>query len=292
MSDEDSMKASRSDASRHTKNAARRSGWIDRPVSDPRPVPSRRHNTNPGTRDNGHRSQPSLLKDRTAPGAPERSWIRWKLATGAIWTMLSSMEHVAPILATVVMGYLTGSLPLASWWARRRGAIDLRAVGDRNPGYWNARIHLGVRSSVVVFIGDVAKGSLAAGLGWWLCVDFEPRWSGALIGGGAAMVGHAWPIWARFRGGRSILTFVGTMLVADPITSAVAILLTLLVRLTTRRFDLAARVGVFGFPVIQILIAGPWRTAATGVLMSLIGLRFAQAARSARAVPATDDPAR
>lgn len=202
------------------------------------------------------------------------------------------MEPVPAILLTALAGYLVGSIPLASWWARRRGGVELTAVGDANPGYWNARQHLGIRSSVPVFVGDVAKGVLAALLGWWWASGIEPRWSGALVGGGAAMVGHAWPVFARFRGGRSILTFVGTMLVADPASSAIAVLLTVLVRVTTRRFDLAARVGVFGLPVIQLVTVGPPRTAATGVLMSLIGLRFWQAARSGRAALATDDPAR
>lgn len=204
--------------------------------------------------------------------------------------MLTSVNDTAAIVITATVGYLLGSLPAAGWWARRRGVADLRSVGDRNPGYWNARQQLGVRASLPVFVFDVAKGSAAAGLGWALSGGMDRAWTMPLVGGGAAMVGHAWPVFARFRGGRSILTFVGTVMVAAPLTAAIAIALTALVRRVTRRFDVAARVGVFGFPVVQLLVDGPWRTAATGVLMSLIGLRFAQAAwRSGRGDPATAD---
>jgi acyl phosphate:glycerol-3-phosphate acyltransferase len=203
------------------------------------------------------------------------------------------MGSTSAIVVVVVIGYLLGSIPAAGWWARRRGAGDLRRVGDRNPGYWNARQQLGVRASLPVFVFDVAKGAAAAGVGWALAGNGDQAWVMPVVGGGAAMVGHAWPLFARFRGGRSILTFAGTVIVAAPIAAAIAIAITAAIRGATGRFDIAARVGVFGFPVIQLLVDGLYRTAATGVLMSLIGLRFAQAALSARsapASPATADP--
>lgn len=211
--------------------------------------------------------------------------------------MLASVDATAAIVVTATVGYLIGSVPVAGWWAKQRGVADLRRVGDRNPGYWNARNQLGVRASLPVFIFDIAKGAAAAGLGLALANNMDPTWALPFIGGGAAMVGHAWPVFARFRGGRSILAFAGTVLVAAPVAAAIAVVLTTVVRVVTGRFDLAARVGVFGFPVAQILVDGPWRTAATGVLMSLIGLRFAQAAwaarleRSALGDRATVDPA-
>jgi len=205
--------------------------------------------------------------------------------------MLTSVSATGAIVIVVVGGYLLGSLPAAGWWARRRGVADLRPVGDRNPGYWNARGQLGVRASLPVFVFDVAKGSAAAALGWALSGEVERSWLMPLVAGCAAMVGHAWPLFARFRGGRSVLTFAGTMVVAAPVTTGIAIVVTAVVRGVTGRFDLAARVGVFGLPVIQLVVDGPWRTAATGVLMSLIGLRFAQAALSARGARATAGPA-
>lgn len=207
-----------------------------------------------------------------------------------ICAMLAFVQAAAAIVITGVLGYLMGSVPAAGWWARRRGVADLRRVGDRNPGYWNAREQLGVRAALPVFLFDVAKGAVAAAVGWVLSGAVDHGWLMPVIGGGAAMVGHAWPVFARFHGGRSILTFVGTVLVAAPLAAVIAVGLTAVVRLVSGRFDMAARVGVFGFPVVQLVVDGPYRTAATGVLMSLIGLRFAQAAWSGRGGPATVDP--
>ena len=204
--------------------------------------------------------------------------------------MLAFMSATVAIALTVMVGYVVGSLPAAGWWAGRRGVRDLRTVGDGNPGYWNARQQLGARASLPVFAFDVAKGAVAAGVGWALAANVEPGWVVPVVGGGAAMVGHAWPVFAHFRGGRSILTFVGTVLVAAPMAAGLAVAITVAVRVVTRRFDMAARVGVFGFPVVQLVVDGPYRTAATGVLMSLIGLRFAQAAWRGRDDRAMADP--
>jgi glycerol-3-phosphate acyltransferase PlsY len=96
---------------------------------------------------------------------------------------------------------------------------------------------------------------------------------------------------AGFRGGRSVLTFVGGAVVFAPVPAAAAIGLCAGTTVATRRFDVGARVSVAAFPLIQLALQGRYRTAATGVLMTFIGLRFAQAAASARrtAAPATAD---
>ncbi len=188
---------------------------------------------------------------------------------------------LAAVVAVVAAGYLIGSVPVAGLVARRRAGLDLRDVGDRNPGYWNAKETLGRRAALPVFAGDVAKGALAAGLGRVVAGDGD--WWLGYAAGFTAMVGHAWPVFAGFRGGRSVLTFVGAAVVLSPLTAAVCVALLLAVS-AVRGFAWGARVGVFAFPLVQLVVDGPVRTAATGCLMSLIGLRFAMAARtSARA---------
>jgi glycerol-3-phosphate acyltransferase PlsY len=96
------------------------------------------------------------------------------------------------------------------------------------------------------------------------------------------MVGHAFPVFARFRGGRSILTFVGGAAVFATVPFLVSIGLLLVTFAIRRSFAVAARVGFVAFPIVQLVIEGPYRTAATGVLMTFIGLRFAMAAIAGR----------
>jgi len=195
------------------------------------------------------------------------------------------------VVVTAVAGYLLGSIPVAVLVGRTRG-VDLRNVGDRNPGYWNAKEVLGRRAAIPVFAGDVVKGALAAGLGLLLG---GPWWVG-YVGAAAAMIGHAWPVFAGFRGGRSVSTFVGAMVVLAPLPAAIALVVCVVVTAVTHRFAVGARVAVFGFPLIQALFQPRAHVAATGALMCIIGLRFALAAasarrRSARVGPAPPGPA-
>lgn len=175
-------------------------------------------------------------------------------------------------IVVALLGYLIGSIPLANLLARRAGLPDLRDVGDKNPGFWNAKAHLDRRSSTIVFIGDVLKGALPVGLALLAGLEW---WQSYLVGL-AAIAGHAWPLFARFRGGKGVLTWVGAQSLLAPLAAACAVTALGLAWLARRNFAHAVRFAVILFPFVQIVIEGPWRTAMSGVLMTLVGLRFAQ----------------
>lgn len=176
-------------------------------------------------------------------------------------------------LIAAVLGYLVGSVPVAVLVARGH-RFDPRDVGDRNPGYWNVKEQLGPRAALPVFVGDTAKGSVAAAAGLAL-----GDWPVGYVAVAAAMIGHAFPVFAGFRGGRSVLTWVGGTLVVAPVPAAAAVGVLALTWAGARSFAAAARVGVVAFPVAQLVMEGPYRTAATGALMCIIGFRFATAGR-------------
>lgn len=198
------------------------------------------------------------------------------------------------VAVTVLVGYLLGSVPVAVLVGRARG-IDPRRAGDRNPGYWNVKELLGRRAAVPVFVGDALKGTLAAlagvAAGAGLGLGDHDRMVLAWVGTAAAMIGHAWPVFARFHGGRSILTFTGGLAVWSPRVFGLGIACLLLVWAATRSFAWATRAGVFTTPFAALVVDGVWRTAALGVLLSLIGLRFLLAARPGSGGPATGAPA-
>jgi glycerol-3-phosphate acyltransferase PlsY len=186
------------------------------------------------------------------------------------------LANVRPSLVVIAAtGYLVGSVPVANIVARRHGVPDLREVGDRNPGYWNARDRIGVRAAAPVFAGDVAKGAIGAAVGAAIGTMTGGPWWSSSLGGGSAMLGHAFPVFDGWRGGRSVLTFVGTSLVAAPVASAAAIATFGSTWAATGRFDRAARIGVAALPAIQLIVDGPRRTAVTGALMTFVGCRFA-----------------
>jgi acyl phosphate:glycerol-3-phosphate acyltransferase len=194
-------------------------------------------------------------------------------------------------VAAVIGGYLLGSIPVAVLAGRARG-FDPRQVGDQNPGFWNMKDQLGWSGAVPVLAGDTLKGTAAGLLGLLLAhgiVGHVPP-AGAAPGGtalvyaavAAAMIGHAWPVFARLRGGRSVLTFAGGFAVICPPAFGLGIALCAGVALFTRSFAAGARTGVFAVPFLQLIFTPALQVAATGALMSLIGARFAMAAMAAR----------
>lgn len=170
-------------------------------------------------------------------------------------------------VVAAVLGYLLGSIPVALVVARRHG-VDLRRTGDGNPGAWNALEQLGPRRAAPAFLGDAAKG-LAAGLaghalaGWW----------GAYAGVAGAMGGHAFPLFAGFRGGKAVMAFVGGAFALSPLAAAACLALCIVVSLVSS-FAWGARLGVFAFPAIQLATDPVAHVMATGALMTLIGALF------------------
>jgi acyl phosphate:glycerol-3-phosphate acyltransferase len=181
-------------------------------------------------------------------------------------------------VVAAAVGYLLGSIPVSLLVARRYG-VDLRQTADGNPGAWNALEQLGPRRALPAFLGDGAK-ALAAGLvgvalaGWW----------GGFAGVAGAMVGHAFPLFARFRGGKAVMAFVGGAFVLSPVAALICLAACAVVTATVS-FPWGARVAVFAFPIVQLATGPVERVAATGALMTLIGVLFVLRSRPAR-VPA------
>ena len=171
-------------------------------------------------------------------------------------------------VVAAVVGYLLGSIPVSLLVARRHG-VDLRRTADGNPGAWNALEQLGARRALPAFLGDGAKGLVAglAGLaleGWW----------GAYTGVAAAMVGHAFPVFAGFRGGKAVMTFVGGAFALSPVAALVCLAACAAVT-ALASFKWGARAGVFAFPAVQLVTDPVAHVIATGALMTLIGALFA-----------------
>jgi acyl phosphate:glycerol-3-phosphate acyltransferase len=214
-------------------------------------------------------------------------------------------------VAALAGGYLLGSIPVAVLAGRARG-VDPRQVGDQNPGFWNMKDQLGWVGALPVLAGDTLKGTAAGLLGLMLAHGvlahgvLVPGILGGRAPGGvalvyaavaAAMIGHAWPVFARLRGGRSVLTFAGGFAVICPPAFVLGIALCAGVALLARSFAIGARAGVFAAPFLQLIFTPALEVAATGALMSLIGVRFGMAAlaeqhRKGRARPGARPGAR
>ncbi|WHY86778.1 glycerol-3-phosphate 1-O-acyltransferase PlsY [Neobacillus novalis] len=110
----------------------------------------------------------------------------------------------------LLSSYLIGSVPTALIVGKLLFGVDIREHGSKNPGATNTLRVLGKKSAVFVLIIDLVKGALAAYLPIYFHLDVEPLYFGLI-----AVVGHCFPIFAGFRGGKAIATTAGALLVAN-----------------------------------------------------------------------------
>jgi glycerol-3-phosphate acyltransferase PlsY len=113
---------------------------------------------------------------------------------------------------TILLAYLLGSIPFALLMTRRWSAADLRLVGSGNLGAANVMRTSGVTAGVLVALLDMAKGAASV----WLADRFTTNAAAPAAAGVAAIVGHVYPVWLRFRGGKGVATACGVFSVLTP----------------------------------------------------------------------------
>ena len=165
---------------------------------------------------------------------------------------MSDGVSLAAVIA-VLAGYALGTLPTAHLATRRHG-LDPTRVGTRNPGATNVLQNVGRVPGVLTLLGDLAKGAVAAGIGW--AVDGRTL---AVACGAAAIVGHVAPVTRSFRGGKGVATGLGMTAVAFPLAALVGVVLFAVAWTILRRSSVVQEAGIVAMPAVAAA------TGATGV---------------------------
>jgi acyl phosphate:glycerol-3-phosphate acyltransferase len=156
------------------------------------------------------------------------------------------------IAAVIVASYLIGSIPFALILARRWGA-DLRAVGSGNLGAANVMRASGVRAGLLVAALDMAKGAASV----WIASSVSDGADLPAAAGLAAIVGHIYPIWLRFRGGKGVATACGVSAMLTPAAVPPALALFAAVVWLTKYISLASVVATIALPPIAYAFGAP-----------------------------------
>ena len=146
--------------------------------------------------------------------------------------------------------YLLGSIPSAVWWGKRYYGIDVREFGSGNAGATNTFRVLGKKAGIPVLFIDIIKGTSAVLLAFLSPFVFESnQFVNLQLGLGiAALVGHVFPIFAGFRGGKGVATILGIVICLTPITSLMVLGVFLIVLLATRYVSLSSMTAGLSFP--------------------------------------------
>jgi acyl phosphate:glycerol-3-phosphate acyltransferase len=159
----------------------------------------------------------------------------------------------------IVIAYLIGSIPTAVWVSKWFFSIDIREYGSGNAGATNTFRVLGSRWGTFVMIIDVLKGVAATSLYILLpyYVNMTNEWdrTNFMVGLGlAAVLGHIFPIWANFRGGKGVATLFGMILAIQPVVAVYCVGIFLLVFYLTRFVSLSSILASIAFAVFILVI--------------------------------------
>jgi acyl phosphate:glycerol-3-phosphate acyltransferase len=157
-------------------------------------------------------------------------------------------------IVILVSAYLLGSVPFSYLVARMRG-VDVRRVGSGNVGATNVMRSAGVPAGIAAFALDFAKGSAATVVARTLAQMYQPDRAMLLAGSAAAMavVGHVFPVWIGFRGGKGVATGAGAFFPLAPLAAGLAIVAFALVTATSRYVSLGSIVGTLTLAVVTFV---------------------------------------
>lgn len=175
------------------------------------------------------------------------------------------------LLLTAVLGYLLGSIPFGVVVTRAFGLGDLRQIGSGNIGATNVLRTGNKRAALATLLLDGGKGVLAVLLGRWLLAE-----DAAQVAGLAAFLGHLFPVWLGFRGGKGVATFLGLLLALNWIIGTAVCLTWLVTAAVGRVSSIAALVAAASSGLWIVLLTDGSLLLLSLVLTVLIYLRHAE----------------
>ncbi|MET0299142.1 MAG: glycerol-3-phosphate 1-O-acyltransferase PlsY [Flavitalea sp.] len=157
----------------------------------------------------------------------------------------------------IVIAYLIGSVPTAVWISKLFFGIDIREYGSGNAGATNTFRTLGSKWGVIVMVLDVLKGVAATSLYVFLPFYLTSEWdrTNLMVGLGlSAVLGHIFPIWADFRGGKGVATLFGMILAIQPLVAVCCVGVFLFVLYLTRFVSLSSILASISFAVFILYV--------------------------------------
>lgn len=156
----------------------------------------------------------------------------------------------------LTIAYLLGSIPTSVWVSQKIFKIDIRDHGSGNAGATNTFRTLGKKAGVFVMLVDILKGYIAVQLANWSIYawDSEAMVNLQIVLGLCAVLGHIFPIWAGFRGGKGIATLFGMIIAINSLVAFSMVIVFMLMLVITKYVSLSSIVASISFPIMIMVI--------------------------------------
>ncbi|RZK59063.1 MAG: glycerol-3-phosphate 1-O-acyltransferase [Pedobacter sp.] len=162
-------------------------------------------------------------------------------------------------ISALIVAYLLGSVPSAVWFGQAFYGVDVREYGSGNAGATNTFRVLGKKAGIVVMFLDIFKGYTATKLAFFIGLSVTgPQNSTQFVNyelalGVIAVMGHLFPVFAGFRGGKGVATLFGMILAVNPTAAGLCVLVFVTVLLATKYVSLSSICAGFTFPIATVL---------------------------------------
>lgn len=193
------------------------------------------------------------------------------------------------IVLAAAIGYLLGSINTSLVVGKLFYKKDVRQYGSGNAGATNTLRTLGKTAAAIVVIGDLLKGILACLVGRWLAGETSAGvYGGEYAAGIMAVIGHNWPLYFGFKGGKGVMTAFAVVLMFSPLAALICLLGFIVLVAITRYVSLGSIVAGVAFPLVAWLLGEPLLLVLTGVLLALL-IIFRHAANIRRLLAGNED---
>lgn len=169
------------------------------------------------------------------------------------------------IFIQIVIAYLLGSIPSGVWIGKILYHKDIREYGSGNTGATNTFRILGVKAGIAALTIDVLKGTLATSIPIWLGTDIHPIFIGVF-----AIIGHIFPLYIKFKGGKAVATSAGVALALHPIFLFIFVGVFLAILFTTSTVSIASILAVFFAAIGSFFLNDPFFSVIIWIIVFLI----------------------
>jgi acyl phosphate:glycerol-3-phosphate acyltransferase len=166
------------------------------------------------------------------------------------------------IAVTTVLAYLIGGVPFGYWLVRLSSGKDIRTMGSGNIGATNVYRAIGRKQGLMVLLFDILKGYAAV---WIAAMLTQGDEAAMALGVVAVMVGHCYPIFLRFKGGKAVACFVGAFFYLAPLALAIIAAIFLAVVALSKYVSLGSIIGALLFPLVVWVTHAPASTLAASI---------------------------
>lgn len=171
------------------------------------------------------------------------------------------------IIIVSVLSYIIGNMETSYIIAKNAAGIDIRKYGSGNAGATNVLRTLGKKAGIAAFLGDALKGVLAVILGRLIAGE-----DGQIFAGLFVVIGHNWPVFLNFKGGKGIATTIGVMTAINPYIVAAIVPIGIVIIIITKYISLASILGMIIFPIVMLFTHQSIKLVLFSFILSIMAL--------------------